>query len=65
MNALRSILAALAMAAVLAGCGPRGDAVNDGRTEVRWMVPVRWDRPIIEAFVRRFEADASRHPRQD
>jgi len=59
MTALRSMLAALGVAAVLAGCGPRGDAVNDGRTEVRWMVPVRWDRPIIEAFVRRFEAD---HP---
>jgi multiple sugar transport system substrate-binding protein len=59
MKNIPFILGVFVLAATLAGCGPREPAVEDGRTEIRWMVPVRWDRPYIEDFVRRFEAD---HP---
>jgi|APTNR8051073442_1049403.scaffolds.fasta_scaffold00293_11 multiple sugar transport system substrate-binding protein len=41
-------------ALLLTGCGPKPDA--DPRPLVTWMVPVKWDRPHIEAMVRRFEA---------
>ena len=41
-------------ALLLTGCGPKPD--TDPRPQVTWMVPVKWDRPHIEAMVRRFEA---------
>ncbi len=55
MTGIRGFIRGGALALLLlAGCGPTPDP--DGRPQVTWMVPVKWDRPHIEAMVRRFEA---------
>lgn len=53
---IRHLVIAAVIAASLSGCGHRGEPEGDGRAVIRWMVPVRWDRPITEEFVRKFEA---------
>jgi multiple sugar transport system substrate-binding protein len=50
----QSILLVAAALSLAAGCARRADP--DPRPLVTWMVPVKWDRPHIEALVRRFEA---------
>lgn len=55
MPGIRQLILLLAAALPLAtGCVRRDDP--DPRPLVTWMVPVKWDRPHIEALVRRFEA---------